>query len=143
MFLNEICYPHNFQSLVGTTPYKKIFFGDTFGEKVLLAFSKPFWESDPTHRTGSHVFTDLPVQSIYYPSVKYATGNKAVLLASYTWGGPARRQTSLPDEMLVDECLKVVAKVGQLWPLSFLLSRLSLSLSSFFHLSLSLPTRST
>ncbi len=110
---------------------------------MLLAFSKPFWESDPTHRTGSHVFTDLPVQSIYYPSVKYATGNKAVLLASYTWGGPARRQTSLPDEMLVDECLKVVAKVGQLWPLSFLLSRLSLSLSSFFHLSLSLPTRST
>ncbi len=33
-----------------------------------------------------------------------------MLLASYSWGAPARRQTAMPNDMLIDECLRVVAK---------------------------------
>ncbi len=36
--------------------------------------------------------------------------DKSVLLASYSWGAPARRQTAMPNDMLIDECLRVVAK---------------------------------
>ncbi len=43
--------------------------------QVLLAFEEAFWEKDKQKRTGSHVITDLPVQSIYYPSVRMATGS--------------------------------------------------------------------
>ncbi len=38
--------------------------------KVILAFQTPFWEKDHSERRGGHVFTDLPLQSLYYPSQK-------------------------------------------------------------------------
>ncbi len=36
---------------------------------------------------------------------------KAVLLASYAWGNHARRLQALPDQDLIEECLKDVARV--------------------------------
>lgn len=34
-----------------------------------------------------------------------------MLLASYSWGGHARRQTAMPDEQIIDEALRAVARV--------------------------------
>ena len=37
--------------------------------KVVLAFRTPFWEKSEGAWSGGSVVTDLPLQSLYYPSV--------------------------------------------------------------------------
>lgn len=42
--------------------------------KVLLAFEKAFWEEGSLKdRKGGNVVTDMPMQVLYYPSVKMST----------------------------------------------------------------------
>ncbi len=100
--------------------------------KVLLAFQSPFWERNFGNRNGGYVLTDLPVQTIYYPSTKTAkygtlgppqkwnycmymlllctSTGRAVLLASYSHGLGGGRLGALSDAQVIDECLEAVAR---------------------------------
>lgn len=76
--------------------------------KVLLEFSRRFWEEDDDIYGGGTI-TDLPNRFIYYPQ---PTGEKGgVILASYTWADDANRWDSLSDEQRYQCALDGVAKV--------------------------------
>ncbi len=68
--------------------------------KTLAVTQRRFWESDHNIYGGGTV-TDLITGSTYYPSDNAEAQDQAVsdgpgvLLASYTWGGQARRQSAL------------------------------------------------
>jgi monoamine oxidase len=64
--------------------------------KIILEFSKRFWEDDGIHCGRS--FTDLPIRWVYYPSKEQNQGKRGVLLASYTWGEDSLRWGSLGKE---------------------------------------------
>lgn len=52
--------------------------------KVGLEFNRRFWEEDE-QIYGGISFTDLPITQISYPSTKYFSNGKAVLLGAYLW----------------------------------------------------------
>ena len=64
--------------------------------KVLALAARRFWESDDGI-FGGGTYTDLPTGTTYYPSDNAeardpsVSARPAVMLASYTWGQPARR----------------------------------------------------
>ncbi len=68
--------------------------------KVLALASRRFWEQDDGIYGGGS-FTDLPMATSYYPSDNAGakdprvSASLAVMLASYSWGQPARRLASL------------------------------------------------
>ena len=72
--------------------------------KVLARTSRRFWETEDGIYGGG-TMTDLPTGITYYPSDNASARDPrvskkpAVMLASYTWGQPARRLAAyLPDE---------------------------------------------
>ncbi|HLO89020.1 MAG TPA: FAD-dependent oxidoreductase [Nostocaceae cyanobacterium] len=82
--------------------------------KVLLEFSKRFWEWDEAewklkenlgdqeyrgHNSyGGGSITDTPNRFIYYPSHKVEGSEGGVILASYTWSDDANRWDSIPEQ---------------------------------------------
>jgi monoamine oxidase len=62
--------------------------------KVLLEFSRRFWEQDDDIFGGGST-TDLPSRYIYYPSHGLGSSGGGVVLASYSWGEDALRWDSL------------------------------------------------
>ena len=50
--------------------------------KVLLAFRSSFWEKDGRPKGGS-VVTDMPMQVLYYPSVKLSNTGEAGYASSH------------------------------------------------------------
>lgn len=62
--------------------------------KIGLQFKRRFWEEDE-HIYGGASFTDLPIETIAYPSHGYHSPGKAVLLGAYAWGANAMRLTSM------------------------------------------------
>ena len=50
-----------------TTPYSS-------STKVVLAFEKPFWAEQNSHKVGGATLTDLPVKQIYYEMNKSKSG---------------------------------------------------------------------
>jgi monoamine oxidase len=68
--------------------------------KVLLEFSRRFWEQDDDIYGGGST-TDLANRNIYYPSHDMGSDRGGVVLASYTWGEDALRWDSLtvPDRL--------------------------------------------
>jgi monoamine oxidase len=68
--------------------------------KVLAVTRRRFWEADDGI-FGGGTFTDLPTGTTWYPSDNATARDPAVsarpgvMLASYTWGQPARRLASL------------------------------------------------
>jgi monoamine oxidase len=84
--------------------------------KVLAVASKRFWETDDGI-FGGGTFTDLPTISTYYPSdnaeakdPKVSRG-AGVMLASYSWGQPARRLASMPHRDRAAEVLRHLARI--------------------------------
>ncbi|XP_063072108.1 L-amino-acid oxidase-like [Engraulis encrasicolus] len=71
--------------------------------KVLLIFSKPFWEDDDIK--GGKSVTDRPSRFIYYPSHSFES-KKGVLLASYTWSDDSLMLLGASDEELKELTLK-------------------------------------
>lgn len=66
--------------------------------KIGLQFKRRFWEEDE-HIYGGISYTDLPIQTIGYPSSGYHAGGKGVLLGGYLWGTEAMRLTAMtPDQ---------------------------------------------
>lgn len=69
--------------------------------KVLAVCNRRFWETDDGIYGGGTI-TDLPTGTTYYPADNAAARDAnisrgpGVMLASYTWGLPARRMAALP-----------------------------------------------
>lgn len=84
--------------------------------KVLATTQRRFWESDDGIYGGG-TFSDLPIVSTYYPSdnaqAKDARVSRGpgVMLASYTWGQPARRLASLPHGERAATVLRHLARI--------------------------------
>ena len=84
--------------------------------KVLAKTKRRFWESEEGIYGGG-TYTDLPIGISYYPADNaeardpLVTNNGGVLLASYTWGAPARRMAAMPTNERHDFTLEQLAKI--------------------------------
>ncbi|MGH9224305.1 MAG: flavin monoamine oxidase family protein [Acidimicrobiales bacterium] len=79
--------------------------------KILFQVRRRFWEQDDGIVGGSTV-TDLPVRRIVYPSPDPTRDQeRAVLLASYTWGQDAARWGAMDDETRIEQALEDVARI--------------------------------
>ncbi|MFY9875991.1 MAG: FAD-dependent oxidoreductase [Rhodomicrobium sp.] len=84
--------------------------------KVHAVAAKRFWETDDGIYGGG-TFTDLPTVSTYYPSDNadaknpMASRGPGVMLASYSWGQPARRLASMPHRERAAEVLRHLARI--------------------------------
>uniref|UniRef100_A0A8C4DRH6 Amine oxidase n=1 Tax=Dicentrarchus labrax TaxID=13489 RepID=A0A8C4DRH6_DICLA len=80
--------------------------------KIILTFSKKFWESDGIH--GGKSITDRSSRFIYYPSHSFpANKTIGVLLASYTWSDDSLLFNGASDEELKELALRDLAKIHQ------------------------------
>jgi monoamine oxidase len=84
--------------------------------KVLAVTRRRFWETDDGIYGGG-TFTDLPIQTAYYPSdnaqardSKVSRG-PGVMLASYSWGQAARRLASLDHPARAAVALRHLSRV--------------------------------
>jgi monoamine oxidase len=83
--------------------------------KVLAVAERRFWETeDGIYGGGSS--TDLPIGFVHYPSDNTAadpaiSAAPSVLLASYTWGMPARRLGLLPPDEAKQVVLRHLARL--------------------------------
>jgi monoamine oxidase len=84
--------------------------------KVLFQTSRRFWETDDgIFGGGTH--TDLPTGSSYYPSDNAQardpkiSARPAVMLASYSWGMPARRLAAMPHHQRVEQVTRHLGRV--------------------------------
>jgi monoamine oxidase len=84
--------------------------------KVLAVTSRRFWEADDGI-FGGGTFTDLPIATAYYPSDNAeardprVTRGPGVLLASYSWGQPARRLASLSHRLRTAKVIEHLSRV--------------------------------
>jgi len=84
--------------------------------KVLAVAQRRFWETDDGI-FGGGTFTDLPIVSTYYPSDNAeakdprVSRGPGVLLASYSWGQPARRLAALRHRERAGEVLRHLARI--------------------------------
>ena len=84
--------------------------------KVIAVTARRFWEAeDGIYGGGS--FTDLPSGTTWYPSDNAVardprvSARPAAMLASYTWGAPARRLAALPHRERAALVLEHLARV--------------------------------
>jgi monoamine oxidase len=78
--------------------------------KIFFQVRRPFWERDDGIRGGTTV-TDLPIRRIVYPSNPASADERAVLLASYTWGQDALRWSALDEPERTELALSDVARI--------------------------------
>jgi monoamine oxidase len=84
--------------------------------KVLARTSRRFWESDEGIYGGG-TYTDLPTGIAYYPADNAihrdprVSAKPAVMLASYTWGQPARRLAAMSTEKRHEITLTNLARI--------------------------------
>ncbi|MBA2592270.1 MAG: FAD-dependent oxidoreductase [Pseudomonadota bacterium] len=84
--------------------------------KVLALTRRRFWEMEDGIYGGG-TYTDLPIGMSYYPSDnadghdRSISRGRGVLLASYTWGQPARRLAALSTTQRSDLVIRNVARV--------------------------------
>ncbi|MBN3319313.1 OXLA oxidase, partial [Atractosteus spatula] len=77
--------------------------------KVILAFSKRFWEDD--HIRGGKTITDLPSRFIYYPSHGFNGTSGGAILASYTCSDEATRFEGMSEKDLLAMALGDLAEI--------------------------------
>ncbi|XP_034532634.1 L-amino-acid oxidase-like [Notolabrus celidotus] len=77
--------------------------------KVVLTFSKKFWEDDGIY--GGKSITDGPSRFIYYPSHGFPNKKIGVLLASYTWADDSLLFLGKTDEVVADLVLRDLEKI--------------------------------
>ena len=90
--------------------------------KVLAKTKRRFWESEDGIYGGG-TYTDLPTGITYYPADNATardprvTNNGGVMLASYTWGMPARRMAAMPTaerhDFTIDQLSKIHPQLQQ------------------------------
>lgn len=78
--------------------------------KVVLSFSKKFWESDDGIKGGKSI-TDLPSRFIHYPSHDFPGISGGAVLASYTSSDDASLLQTLNDEDLKALVLNDLVKI--------------------------------
>ncbi|XP_051719690.1 L-amino-acid oxidase isoform X2 [Ctenopharyngodon idella] len=78
--------------------------------KVVLSFSKKFWENDDAIKGGKSI-TDLPSRFIHYPSHDFHGISGGAVLASYTSSDDASLLQTLNDEDLKALVLNDLAKI--------------------------------
>ncbi|CAM4552856.1 unnamed protein product [Leuciscus chuanchicus] len=78
--------------------------------KVVLSFSKKFWEIDDGIKGGKSI-TDLPSRFIYYPSHEFHGISGGAVLASYTASDDAALLQTLEDEELKALVLNDLVKI--------------------------------
>jgi monoamine oxidase len=86
--------------------------------KVGLQFRRRFWEQDD-RIYGGISFTDLPIQTIGYPSTGFGQQWKAVLLGAYIWGPNAYEFTAQPPAMRVKLAVDLGARIHPQYPQEF------------------------
>ena len=79
--------------------------------KVGLQFKRRFWEEDD-HIFGGVSYTDLPISEISYPSSRFNTTGKGVLLGCYTWNGTHSYEfTAMSPEERVRKAVEYGAQI--------------------------------
>jgi monoamine oxidase len=84
--------------------------------KVLLQARRRFWETDEGIYGGG-TYTDLPIGITYYPADNAEAQDPAVsrgpgvMLASYTWGQPARRLAAMSQAEQSEVVIENLAKI--------------------------------
>lgn len=78
--------------------------------KIFFQVRRPFWERTDGIRGGTTV-TDLPVRRIVYPAHPRSAEDRAVLLASYTWGQDALQWSALDADQRVERALRDVGRI--------------------------------
>ncbi len=84
--------------------------------KVLAHARRRFWEMDEGI-FGGGTYTDLPTGVTYYPADNAQARNQrvsegpGVMLASYTWGQPARRLAAMPHDEISRVTIESLAKI--------------------------------
>ncbi|XP_071382257.1 L-amino-acid oxidase-like [Centroberyx affinis] len=77
--------------------------------KIILTFSKKFWEDDGIK--GGRSITDRPSRFIYYPSHSFKNKEIGVLLASYTWSDDSLLFLGMSDKELKEVALNDLVKI--------------------------------
>ncbi|XP_078147902.1 L-amino-acid oxidase-like [Centroberyx gerrardi] len=77
--------------------------------KIILTFSKKFWEKDDIR--GGRSITDRPSRYIYYPSHSFKNKKIGVLLASYTCSDDSLLFLGMSDEELKEVALNDLVKI--------------------------------
>ena len=79
--------------------------------KILFQVRDRFWEREDGI-VGGTTATDLPIRRMVYPSHPAADGgDRAVLLASYTWSQDATRWAAMDPETRLEQALDDVAQI--------------------------------
>ncbi|XP_051520874.1 L-amino-acid oxidase-like [Myxocyprinus asiaticus] len=78
--------------------------------KVVLSFSKKFWENDDGIKGGKSI-TDLPSRFIHYPSHGFPGISGGAVLASYTSSDEAALLQTIPDDELKALVLNDLVKI--------------------------------
>ncbi|TDD62746.1 FAD-dependent oxidoreductase [Kribbella antibiotica] len=78
--------------------------------KIFFQVRTPFWQQTDNIRGGTTV-TDLPVRRVIYPSNPAGQDDRAVLLASYTWGQDALQWAALDPDTRVERALQEVSAI--------------------------------
>ncbi|KAL0174355.1 hypothetical protein M9458_030323, partial [Cirrhinus mrigala] len=77
--------------------------------KVVLSFSKRFWENDGIQ--GGKSITDLPSRFIHYPSHNFSGISGGAVLASYTSSDDAALLQTIKDDELKELVLNDLVKI--------------------------------
>jgi monoamine oxidase len=78
--------------------------------KVGLQFKRRFWEEDE-QIYGGITYTDLPITQIAYPSSRYFSGGKGVLLGAYMGGRTGLQYAAMSPAERVQKALADGAKI--------------------------------
>jgi monoamine oxidase len=78
--------------------------------KVGLQFKRRFWEEDDDIY-GGITATDLPINNISYPSCKFNSRGKGVLLGGYIWGLGAYEFTAMDPEERIRRTVEYGAQI--------------------------------
>jgi monoamine oxidase len=78
--------------------------------KIGLQFRRRFWEEDDAIY-GGVTATDLPINTISYPSNGFNSGGKGVLLGGYLWGLSAYQFTAMTPEERVRRAVEYGSQI--------------------------------
>lgn len=85
--------------------------------KIGLQFRRRFWEEDEAIYGGA-TETDLPIQTIGYPSSGFF-GRKGVLLGGYIWGSDAYQFTAMSPDERVRAAVRYGSRIHPQYPSEF------------------------
>jgi monoamine oxidase len=78
--------------------------------KIFFQVRHPFWQRTDGIRGGTTI-TDMPIRRLIYPAAPESDTDRAILLASYTWGQDALQWSALSPERRVERALRDVGRI--------------------------------